>query len=81
MRRKSSARGHGRAPTSGTSLPVESNDGDLIRTLDGHVAGGSGCYCIVAVQTYSGITAEVLDLAPVITVTREFLVSSGGTSV
>jgi methylase of polypeptide subunit release factors len=45
------------------------------------LGGGSGCYCIVAVQTYSGITAEVLDPAPVITVTREFLVSSGGTSV
>jgi hypothetical protein len=37
------------------------------------LGGGSGCYCIVAAQTYPDITAQVLDLPPVVTVTREFL--------
>ena len=41
------------------------------------LGGGSGCYCIVAVQTHPGLTAEVLDLAPVITVTRGFLAANG----
>lgn len=37
------------------------------------LGGGSGCYCIVAAKTYPGITGEVLDLAPVVVVTREYL--------
>lgn len=37
------------------------------------LGGGSGCYCIVAAQTYPEIHAEVLDLAPVVVVTREYL--------
>ncbi len=37
------------------------------------LGGGSGCYCIVAVQNNPGLKAEVLDLAPVVVVTREFL--------
>ena len=37
------------------------------------LGGGSGCYCIVAAQKYPEITAEVLDLAPVVEVTREYL--------
>lgn len=37
------------------------------------LGGGSGCYCIVAAQTYPNIRAEVLDLAPVVEVTREYL--------
>jgi SAM-dependent methyltransferase len=40
------------------------------------LGGGSGCYCIVAAQTYPDIRAEVLDLAPVVTVTREFLAAN-----
>jgi hypothetical protein len=41
------------------------------------LGGGSGCYCIVAAETYPEITAEVLDLAPVVTVTREYLQRGG----
>ena len=37
------------------------------------LGGGSGCYCIVAAQKYSEIKGEVLDLPPVVVVTREFL--------
>jgi len=37
------------------------------------LGGGSGCYCIVAAQTYAGIHAEVLDLPSVVVVTREYL--------
>ena len=37
------------------------------------LGGGSGCYCIVAANTYTDIQAQVLDLAPVVTVTREFI--------
>ena len=37
------------------------------------LGGGSGCYCIVAAKTYPAITAVVLDLPPVVEVTREFL--------
>lgn len=37
------------------------------------LGGGSGCYCIVAAKTYPQITAVVLDLPPVVEVTREFL--------
>ncbi len=41
------------------------------------LGGGSGCYCIVAAQTYPGIRAEVLDLPPVVVVTREYLEENG----
>lgn len=41
------------------------------------LGGGSGCYCIVAVQKYPGLKAEVLDLPPVVTVTREYLQQNG----
>lgn len=41
------------------------------------LGGGSGCYCIVAARTYPDIRSEVLDLAPVVTVTREFVTASG----
>lgn len=41
------------------------------------LGGGSGCYCIVAAQTHPDLTAEVLDLAPVVTVTREFIDDNG----
>lgn len=37
------------------------------------LGGGSGCYCIVAAKKYPGIRGEVLDLAPVVEVTGEFL--------
>ncbi|MDA1075270.1 MAG: methyltransferase, partial [Proteobacteria bacterium] len=37
------------------------------------LGGGSGCYCIVAAQTYPQIKAEVLDLPMVVEVTREYL--------
>ncbi|MGI9326717.1 MAG: methyltransferase [Pseudomonadales bacterium] len=37
------------------------------------LGGGSGCYCIVGVQNNPGLTAEVLDLPPVVEVTSEFL--------
>ena len=41
------------------------------------LGGGSGCYCIVAAETYPELKAEVLDLAPVVTVTREYLEENG----
>jgi hypothetical protein len=41
------------------------------------LGGGSGCYCIVAAKTYPELTAEVLDLAPVVAVTREYLEENG----
>jgi hypothetical protein len=37
------------------------------------LGGGSGCYCIVAVQNHPHIKGEVLDLAPVVGVTRDYL--------
>lgn len=37
------------------------------------LGGGSGCYCIVAAKKYPTIRGEVLDLAPVVEVTGEFL--------
>jgi hypothetical protein len=40
------------------------------------LGGGSGCYCIVAAQNYPELTAVVLDLPPVIEVTREFLAAN-----
>ncbi len=41
------------------------------------LGGGSGCYCIVAATTYPEISAVVLDLPPVVEVTREFLAENG----
>ncbi|MFV2090798.1 MAG: methyltransferase, partial [Pseudomonadales bacterium] len=41
------------------------------------LGGGSGCYCIVAAQNHPGISAEVLDLPPVVIVTREYLKENG----
>ena len=41
------------------------------------LGGGSGCYCIVAAQTHPDLKAEVLDLAPVVAVTREFIDDNG----
>lgn len=37
------------------------------------LGGGSGCYSIVATQTFPGLKAIVLDLPPVVEVTKEFL--------
>ena len=41
------------------------------------LGGGSGCYCIMAAKTYPEITAVVLDLPPVVVVTREFVAENG----
>ena len=41
------------------------------------LGGGSGCYCIVAAQRYPRLRAIVLDLPPVVEVTREFIASHG----
>jgi cyclopropane fatty-acyl-phospholipid synthase-like methyltransferase len=41
------------------------------------LGGGSGCYCIVAAQRYPDLRAIVLDLPPVVEVTREFIASHG----
>jgi len=41
------------------------------------LGGGSGCYCIVAAKTYPEITAVVLDLPPVVEVTRDFIADNG----
>lgn len=46
------------------------------RTKVMDLGGGSGCYCIVAAQNYPGMKAEVLDLAPVVEVTREYLLQN-----
>ena len=43
------------------------------RTKIMDLGGGSGCYCIVAAQKYRELRAEVLDLPPVVVVTREYL--------
>lgn len=37
------------------------------------IGGGSGCYCIIGVQTHPNLVAEVLDLPSVVEVTREYL--------
>lgn len=47
------------------------------RTKVMDLGGGSGCYCIVAVQTHPGMRAEVLDLPPVVAVTTEYLEANG----
>jgi hypothetical protein len=41
------------------------------------LGGGSGCYCIVAAQQHPDIRAEVLDLPPVVVVTREYIEENG----
>jgi SAM-dependent methyltransferase len=41
------------------------------------LGGGSGCYCIVAAQKYPELRAVVLDLPPVVVVTREYLARAG----
>ncbi|MFM8354817.1 MAG: methyltransferase [Gammaproteobacteria bacterium] len=41
------------------------------------LGGGSGCYCIVAAERHPALTAVVLDLPPVVTVTREFIAANG----
>jgi SAM-dependent methyltransferase len=41
------------------------------------IGGGSGCYCIVAAKTYDDIRAVVLDLPPVVEVTRDFIAENG----
>jgi len=41
------------------------------------LGGGSGCYCIVAAERYPTLSAVVLDLPPVVTVTREYLEANG----
>lgn len=43
------------------------------RTKIMDLGGGSGCYCIVGAKNHPGLKGEVLDLAPVVEVTREFL--------
>ena len=37
------------------------------------IGGGSGCYCIVGAQQHPNLKGEVLDLEPVVPVTREFI--------
>ncbi|NKB97070.1 MAG: hypothetical protein GKR90_01025 [Pseudomonadales bacterium] len=44
------------------------------------LGGGSGCYCIVGAQKHPGLKGEVLDLAPVVEVTNEFLSQNGVTA-
>ena len=41
------------------------------------LGGGSGCYCIVGAEKYPELRGEVLDLAPVVEVTREYLRENG----
>jgi hypothetical protein len=41
------------------------------------LGGGSGCYCIVGAELHPEIRAEVLDLAPVVEVTREYVAEHG----
>ncbi|MDH3642213.1 MAG: acetylserotonin O-methyltransferase [Gammaproteobacteria bacterium] len=48
--------------------------GQRRRIMD--LGGGSGCYCIVAAQRYPELTAVVLDLPPVVEVTRDFLAAN-----
>lgn len=45
------------------------------RVMD--IGGGSGAYCIGACREYPGLTAVVLDLPPVVEVTREFIEENG----
>lgn len=41
------------------------------------IGGGSGCYCIVGASRHPQLRAVVLDLPPVIPVTREFIAANG----
>ncbi len=41
------------------------------------LGGGSGCYCIVGATLHPQLNAVVLDLPPVVEVTRQFLVENG----
>ena len=41
------------------------------------LGGGSGCYCIVAARQHPQLRAIVLDLPPVVEVTREFIATHG----
>lgn len=41
------------------------------------LGGGSGCYCIVGAKKYPELSAVVLDLPPVVEVTKEFLADNG----
>jgi SAM-dependent methyltransferase len=41
------------------------------------IGGGSGAYCIAACREYPSLTAVVLDLPPVVEVTREFIEENG----
>ncbi len=41
------------------------------------IGGGSGAYCIQAAKQHANIRGVVLDLAPVVVVTREFLAENG----
>ncbi|MEC9347858.1 MAG: methyltransferase [Pseudomonadota bacterium] len=41
------------------------------------LGGGSGAYCIIAAETIPGIEAVVLDLPPVVEVTREYIAEHG----
>jgi len=41
------------------------------------IGGGSGAYCIVAADKFPDITAVVLDLPPVVEVTREYIAENG----
>lgn len=43
------------------------------------IGGGSGAYCINACREYPTLEAVVLDLAPVVEVTREFIAENGMT--
>ena len=47
------------------------------RSLLLDVGGGSGCYCIAAIQRYPHLQAIVFDLEPVCKVTREFVAKWG----
>jgi len=47
------------------------------RSLLLDLGGGSGCYCIAAVQKYPGLKAIVFDFEPVCKVTREFIAQWG----
>ena len=44
------------------------------------IGGGSGAYSIVATEKYNGLKAIVLDLPPVIAVTKEFIAENGASS-
>ncbi len=47
------------------------------RTKMMDLGGGSGCYCIVGTQQHPRLSALVLELAPVVPITREFVARHG----